>query len=55
MTKEKIRLGLTDEQARESAEKYGKNTLEITGTKTFFTQFLKAFNDPIIKILLGAL
>ncbi len=55
MTKEKIRLGLTDEQARESAEKYGKNTLEITGTKTFFSQFLKAFNDPIIKILLGAL
>ncbi len=55
MTKEKYRIGLSSEQARESAEKFGTNKLDTKGTKTFLSQFLGAFNDPIIKILLAAL
>ncbi len=55
MKKEKYRIGLSSEQARESALEHGTNRLEARCKKTFFTQFLNAFNDPIIKILLAAL
>ncbi len=49
------RMGLTEEQVRESRKKYGSNTLSKKKRKSFFLQFLSSFGDPIIKILLVAL
>ena len=49
------RMGLTEEQVRESRKKYGANTLTRTKRKSFLRQFIGSFGDPIIKILLVAL
>ncbi len=55
VTKEKIYMGLSTEAARISAKEHGENILCSKKSKSFFSRFLSAFNDPIIKILLGAL
>lgn len=48
-------VGLTDEEVIASREKYGANTLTRQKRKGFFRQYLSAFGDPIIKILLAVL
>ncbi len=48
-------IGLTDEQVRQSKEKYGDNRLvEVKGTG-FWGKFLENFKDPMIRILCFAL
>lgn len=47
--------GLGPKEVQKNRADYGKNTLTQKPRKTFFRQFLSAFNDPIIKILLIAL
>jgi calcium-translocating P-type ATPase len=55
MKNPKTRLGLTDEQVRDSRKRYGSNVLSRKKRKSFIIQFLSSFGDPIIKILLVAL
>lgn len=55
MTEQKQQIGLTPEQARQSGELYGYNTIKRKKQKPFLRLFLSSFNDPIIKILLVAL
>ena len=50
----KIR-GLTEKEIAVSREKHGTNSLEKEKTKGFFRKFFENLNDPIIKILIGAL
>ncbi|MBQ2729662.1 MAG: calcium-translocating P-type ATPase, PMCA-type [Clostridia bacterium] len=47
--------GLSACEVAENAEKYGKNELTRKKKDTFLKQLLRSFNDPIIKILIGAL
>lgn len=47
--------GLSAEEAARNTEKYGKNILTKKKRVGFFRQLLGNLNDPIIKILLGAL
>ena len=47
--------GLTEAQARESAEKNGRNILTRQKKKSFLAHFLSNLNDPVIRILLIAL
>ena len=47
--------GLTDDEVARSLEKYGSNILTPKKRAGFMRQFLKNLNDPIIKILIGAL
>ena len=47
--------GLSDKEVSENRRKYGTNLFTRKPRKTFFMQFLSAFSDPIIKILLIAL
>lgn len=47
--------GLLTKEVQSSHRQYGNNTLTQKKRKTFLMQFLSAFNDPIIKILLIAL
>ena len=49
------RAGLTGDQARESARTHGKNLLSRQKGKSFGRRFLGNLNDPVIRILLGAL
>lgn len=46
--------GLTNEQVRESRERYGANTLTPKKGKSLIGKFLGKFNDPMIVILLVA-
>lgn len=46
--------GLTDEQAEQSRQKYGKNVLTPPARTPLWKLFLEKFKDPIIKILLAA-
>ena len=48
-------FGLTDAEVKISREKYGENALKRRKRKGFFKQYLSAFSDPIIRILLVAL
>ena len=48
-------FGLTDEQVRQSKEKYGDNRLTEQKRETFWQKLLENFGDPMIKILLVAL
>ena len=48
-------VGLTSEEVRRSKEKHGDNRLERQKTKGFFKRYIENLNDPIIKILIGAL
>ncbi len=47
--------GLSTEEVKASAEKYGKNSVTKQKRHSFIRQFISSFNDPIIKILLFAL
>ena len=48
-------FGLTEEEVKLSREKYGENALQRRKRKGFFRQYLSAFSDPIIRVLLIAL
>ena len=48
-------FGLSEEEVKISREKYGENALQKRKRKGFFKQYLSAFSDPIIRILLVAL
>ena len=47
--------GLDSSGVEDSIKRYGKNVLSQRKRDGFFVQLLKSFNDPIIKILIGAL
>ncbi|MBQ8311496.1 MAG: hypothetical protein IJX80_10850, partial [Clostridia bacterium] len=47
--------GLSDEEVLHSRREYGANVLSRKKRKSFLRQFLSNLNDPIIRILLGAL
>lgn len=47
--------GLTDAEAKKSAEQFGTNALSEHKRETFWQKYFKSFNDPIITILLIAL
>lgn len=47
--------GLTTEQVLESRMRHGSNVLTPPAREPLWRQFLKKFNDPLIKILLVAL
>ncbi len=47
--------GLSEEEARQSLEKYGKNEFTKKQSVSFLKKFVRSFSDPIIKILLFAL
>ena len=50
-----LRRGLTESAAEDARRTFGQNVLTKKKRPGFFRQFLANFNDPIIKILLGAL
>ncbi len=50
-----LRRGLSSDAAEEAKKLFGINVLTKKKRDGFFLQFLRNFNDPIIKILLGAL
>ena len=47
--------GLNDAQVQKSRAEHGANTLSRRRGKGFWRQFLSNLNDPIIRILIGAL
>ncbi len=47
--------GLSEEEISKNLNKYGTNVLTKKKKDGFFAQLLRSFNDPIIKILIGAL
>lgn len=47
--------GLSKAEVLSSEKKYGKNIIKRKKRDSFFLSLLKSFNDPIIKILIGAL
>jgi magnesium-transporting ATPase (P-type) len=49
------RAGLDAEQAKTSADQFGRNVLSKQRRKSFLKRFLGNLNDPVIRILLGAL
>ncbi|MBQ7095655.1 MAG: calcium-translocating P-type ATPase, PMCA-type [Clostridia bacterium] len=55
MSEIKMKLGLSEDQVKESRKKYGSNTLTRKKRKSFIRQFIGSFGDPIIKILMAAL
>jgi calcium-translocating P-type ATPase len=48
-------LGLTDEQAQQSREKYGFNVISEKKRNSIFKLFIESLGDPIVRILLIAL
>ncbi len=50
-----LKHGLTEDAVAHSKETFGTNTLSKKKRDGFLVQFFRNFNDPIIKILLGAL
>ena len=50
-----LRMGLREEEAEESRRVFGSNSLTKKKKTGFLRQFISNFNDPIIRILLGAL
>lgn len=46
--------GLSEEEARQRLEQYGRNALPQTKKKTVFTMFLEQFKDFLVLILVGA-
>ncbi len=55
MAKSRNHNGLTDEQVIASRQQYGINVLTPPEREPLWKQFLKKFDDPLIKILLVAL
>lgn len=49
------KFGLTDQQVRESKEKYGDNRISEVKSETFWDKLKDNFGDPMIKILCVAL
>ncbi len=49
-----IKFGLTDEQVRQSREKYGQNVLTPPQRTSLWKLYLDKYRDPIIQILLVA-
>ncbi len=49
------RVGLTDEEVRESRERHGANVLKTRKRKSFVRRFFENLGDPVIRILLVAL
>ena len=47
-----INYGITNEEAKQRLEKYGKNKIEDKKRETFFIKFIKQFNDIMIIILI---
>ena len=47
-----IETGLTDEQVKQSREKYGKNELKAKKKKSLFVKFLEQFKDFMIIVLI---
>ena len=50
-----LRLGLSEAEVDESRRRFGNNSLTKKKKAGFLRQFIGNFNDPIIRILLGAL
>ena len=48
------RFGLTDEQVKQSRERYGRNVLTPPHRTSLWKQYLDKYRDPIIQILLVA-
>ena len=46
--------GLTEEQVKESREKYGENVLSEEKQKSIFMVFLEQFADLLVAILIAA-
>ena len=55
MAKSRFNTGLTDKQVIASRLQYGDNVLTPPAREPLWKQFLKKFDDPLIKILLVAL
>ena len=53
--KEEIRRGLSDSEAELSRREHGTNVLSRKKGKSFVKRFVSNLNDPVIRILLGAL
>ena len=49
-----ILTGLTDNEVRQSREKYGQNVLTPPKRKSMWKLYLEKFEDPVIRILLVA-
>ena len=49
------KFGLSDEQVRQSKEKYGDNRISEVASETFWDKLKGNFGDPMIKILCVAL
>ena len=49
------RGGLDAEQVSASADQFGRNVLSKQKGKSFWKRFFGNLNDPVIRILLGAL
>lgn len=45
--------GLTDQEVRESRERYGSNVIPDSEPTTFWQEFKETFGDPMIKILIA--
>ncbi len=52
---ERLPQGLTQTEAARSKQEYGTNQLTVQNSKSFFRRFLANLNDPIIRILMGAM
>ena len=49
------KMGLTEEEVAESRKAHGKNVLTRKKQRGFIGKFFSNLNDPVIKILIGAL
>ncbi len=50
-----VKVGLSVPQVEASRKQYGKNELTQKKSKGFFLRFLSNLNDPMIRVLIGAL
>jgi calcium-translocating P-type ATPase len=50
-----VKVGLTAQEVALSRKKYGKNELTQKKSAGFFRRFLSNLNDPMIRVLIGAL
>ena len=47
--------GLSEDEVRQSRAEHGVNVMSVAKKKSFWSHFISNLNDPIIKILIGAL
>ena len=50
----KVRLGLSEEEVKQSREKYGRNVLSPPKRTPLWKLYLEKFSDPVIRVLLLA-